>query len=1086
MKRFAVLATLMAIVMMFGGVVAYACHPIITVDCNGFTIKNSDSGTFPLTVKVDGVTIFGPQSTAAPFTKTWTWAQLSLDHCGSHKIVATWNETPPTVKYNGTSCPCCTDTTPPVISRCPGSISVNNTPGQCGAVVSWTPPTATDNCSLKSLTTTVNPGTVFSVGTTTVTYTAEDSKGNKSYCIFTVTVVDAEKPAITLTGGDMTVECSSLFTDPGATATDNCCVGSVVVTGTVNTSVPGDYVLYYNATDCHGNTAVTVTRTVHVVDTIAPVIAGCPRNISVNNDAGQCGATVWWPLPTASDACCPFSFGSDWLPGSLFPVGSTVVTYTARDCNGHVTTCSFTVTVTDAEKPVITLNGSASVILECGIGTYTEQGATVTDNCCGGAVVVGGDTVNTSICGTYTVTYDATDCHGNMANRMTRAVVVVDTAVPIITLNGPSSLTLECGGGTYVEWGASMTDACCPASLVIGGDAVNASSVGTYVITYDATDCNGNHAVQKTRTVRVVDTTPPVITLNGGDMTLECGINSYTERGATVSDSCCPGPLVVTGKVDTTKVGTYTVDYNATDCCGNAAATKHRTVSVVDTMPPAISGCHGDIVIANETGLCGAHGTWAEPTASDACCLDSFTSDHKPGEFFPVGATLVTYTARDCNGHSVTCSFTVTVGDNEAPALKCPGNITLECGQPTDPGHTGQATATDNCGISTLVHDDTESGTCTKTIVRTWKATDIHGNAVQCGQVITVKDKTSPALVCPANATVKCGASTSPDATGWATATDGCSGVLVSYTDVVTKEPPTLTRISRTWTATDGCGNVSTGVQVITMECPCPELEDIVVTWPFGCCDCTAPLSEWPLEWPPARIRVLDLANTDWEVTYPEATAKGGRIERFYDTLYYIPSSGAANDTYILDSFEVHVTAGKQCSDTIKITILALRRWQREMIWSFASAADPDMDGILEAKAGQQVDIFIQVDRALLGLGRAELVFSIGDTSVARVAGASVVGLPERCFTTRSLDAGSVEFLLDDAWLGGKGLVKAFDSGGPAVVKVTIEAAAAGRTSISLSMKPRVGTMSSVYDMFHTLVGWQLCTLPEVTLIVGP
>lgn len=80
-----------------------------------------------------------------------------------------------------------TDTTNPVISGCPGNITVNAEAGGCTAVVNWTAPTAADNCTLASFVSTHNPGATFS-GVTAVTYTATDACGNSDICSFDVTV----------------------------------------------------------------------------------------------------------------------------------------------------------------------------------------------------------------------------------------------------------------------------------------------------------------------------------------------------------------------------------------------------------------------------------------------------------------------------------------------------------------------------------------------------------------------------------------------------------------------------------------------------------------------------------------------------------------------------------------------------------------------------------------------------------------------------------------------------------------------------------------------------------------------------------
>jgi hypothetical protein len=80
------------------------------------------------------------------------------------------------------------DNEAPVITHCPSNISVNQTPGLCTKAVSWTVPTAADNCLLQSFTSNYSSGYSFPIGTTTVTYTAIDNHGNTSTCSFTITV----------------------------------------------------------------------------------------------------------------------------------------------------------------------------------------------------------------------------------------------------------------------------------------------------------------------------------------------------------------------------------------------------------------------------------------------------------------------------------------------------------------------------------------------------------------------------------------------------------------------------------------------------------------------------------------------------------------------------------------------------------------------------------------------------------------------------------------------------------------------------------------------------------------------------------
>ncbi|MDP3913489.1 MAG: HYR domain-containing protein [Bacteroidota bacterium] len=122
------------------------------------------------------------------------------------------------------------DTEKPTIINCPANISVPVTDGLCSAVVSWTEPTATDNCTLTSFVSNLSPGATIAVGTSTVTYTATDNSGNVETCSFTITVTDNITPAITCPSG-ATVFCVANapsyntyaeFTGALGSASDNC------------------------------------------------------------------------------------------------------------------------------------------------------------------------------------------------------------------------------------------------------------------------------------------------------------------------------------------------------------------------------------------------------------------------------------------------------------------------------------------------------------------------------------------------------------------------------------------------------------------------------------------------------------------------------------------------------------------------------------------------------------------------------------------------------------------------------------------------------------------------------------------------
>ena len=341
----------------------------------------------------------------------------------------------------------------------------------------------------------------------------------------------------------------------------------------------------YNVTDANGNVAVEVTRTVNVVDTTVPVITlsgEATVTIEVGSTYTDAGAT-------ATDLSGEISVISTGTVDTSV-VGTYTVTYNATDASGNeAAAVSRTVNVVDTTVPVITLTGEATVTIEVG-STYTDAGATALDNYDGDITssIVTVNPVDTDVVGVYTVTYNVTDANGNVAVEVTRIVNVVDTTVPVITLTGESTVTIELGS-TYTDAGATATDNYDGdiTSSIVTVNPVDTDVVGVYTLTYNVTDANGNVAVEVTRTVNVVDTTVPVITLTGeATVTIEVG-STYADAGSTALDNYdgdITSSIVTVNPVDVTTVGTYTLTYNVTDANGNAAVEVTRTVNVEDAL----------------------------------------------------------------------------------------------------------------------------------------------------------------------------------------------------------------------------------------------------------------------------------------------------------------------------------------------------------------------------------------------------------------------------------------------------------------------------------------------------------------------
>ena len=108
--------------------------------------------------------------------------------------------------------------------------------------------------------------------------------------------------------------------------------------------------------------------------------------------------------------------------------------------------------------------------------------------------------------GVYTVTYSVTDDNGN-TTAATREVTVADTQAPVIELRGGATVYVLLGGA-YEDEGATATDHCAGdlSAAIVTASTVDTETVGTYSVTYDVNDGNGNSAVQAVRKVKVITT----------------------------------------------------------------------------------------------------------------------------------------------------------------------------------------------------------------------------------------------------------------------------------------------------------------------------------------------------------------------------------------------------------------------------------------------------------------------------------------------------------------------------------------------------------------------------------------------------
>ena len=175
------------------------------------------------------------------------------------------------------------------------------------------------------------------------------------------------------------------------------------------------------------------------------------------------------------------------------------------------------------------------------------------------------------------------------------------------------------------------------------------------------------------------------------------------------------------------------------------------------------------------------------------------------------------WTATDCSGYTRSREQIIVVVDTVPPVVFVPEDMTVLC-EDFATADLGEAYGTDDCGDVTIeMTEEIVLGDCpgNYSVVRTFNAMDPCLNTATAQQVITVVDNEAPVLETLADMVLSC---SDELPSSLPAATDNCSGVEITVTDVVTEGScPQSYSIDRTFTATDACGNASSTTQKLNI-----------------------------------------------------------------------------------------------------------------------------------------------------------------------------------------------------------------------------------------------------------------------------
>jgi uncharacterized protein YjbI with pentapeptide repeats len=577
------------------------------------------------------------------------------------------------------------DTIPPTIST-PTSVVAEAT-GPNGAMVTYhvTASDPVDGDVTSKLVCTPASGSQFALGSTTVACSVTDSAGNTASASFPVIVKDTTPPTITAANPQFQEATSSAGSKIfyHATAFD-LVSGKIPLTGSGPTnyctpingtqeSLGSTTAVTCSATDTAGNTA-SASFSVTVRDTTPPTITAPPN---ITTPATGTLTQVTLGTPTVSDTVDPNPIVTNNAPATGFPIGISKVIWTATDHSGNSATVIQTITIT-TNPSLVTITPPSDITTQAtgplttvtlGTPTWTDPfdpNPTITNN-----ASASGYPVRSTVVVWHLVDHATPP---NTANGQ-QVVTIQDTTPPTITATNPQYVQAT-GTLTPITYHVTATDIVDGNIPLTGNNALNsctpingtAEPLGPTTVQCIATDSHHNTSRQ-TFTVIVQDTVGPVMTLTPNPVIVE----AVNQNGAPVtfnvtatdivtghaSATCTPSSGTIFGLGQTSVICTASDKQNPPN-----TSTLSFLVTVRDTTPPTITAPPN--ITTKSTGTL-TQVTLGTPTVSDTVDPNPIVTNNAPATGFPVGTTIVTWTATDHSGNKATATQTVVILPQNTP-----------------------------------------------------------------------------------------------------------------------------------------------------------------------------------------------------------------------------------------------------------------------------------------------------------------------------------------------------------------------------------------------------------------------------------
>ena len=632
-----------------------------------------------------------------------------------------------------------------LIFNCLTDNIILNTPvGSTGSTVQWLEPTASSNCSFGNTTATqttgLENGSFFPLGTSTISYQAQDACQNTQTCNFDIILLqdeltyDFECPEnFILTAPIGATGMIANWTVP--TGTTNCEVNAPLTTQTTGPSngsflpVGDTYVEYEFKAGCDFSITCGFIITINAEPAVLEY--DCPDNIEISTEVGSTGQTVSWlePMPTSNCFSGDASIQQTAGPNNgdfFFSNTNTTISYQITDPCNNLEICSFSIQINqdelsydlDCENDIIENApiGSNGMTIEWDIPN-TETNCEIANDQLN--QITGPPSGSFFTEGTTTIEYAYNTGCGVI--ETCSFDITVNTQEATLNLNCPNNFTVNAPIGLFnatVEWDEPTLETDCSLGesefeQTEGPQSGDTFPVGITTISYQANDeCDNIQNCSFEITVIGQEATlsfecPQNISINA-----PIGANSASvEWNEPIPISDCSfgdtnfeqteGPE----NGDDFPVGITIVSYEAEDDCDNVQNCVFQ-IEVIKLEATLSFECPQNISINAPIGANSASVEWNEPMAISDCSFGDTdfeqTEGPENGDDFPVGITIVSYEAEDDCDNEQECAFQIEVIKQEATLnFECPQNISINApiGANSTPVEWNEPIAISDCSI---------------------------------------------------------------------------------------------------------------------------------------------------------------------------------------------------------------------------------------------------------------------------------------------------------------------------------------------------------------------------------------------------